>query len=80
MTSPMTMTGSLQHANEPYRQWQLTLWRKCQMAFTLQRFACTFFSQLDVEYESLCDPKYKSELLDEVKALRAANVEGRAGF
>jgi hypothetical protein len=75
LSAPTTTLGAQHHENELYRQWQPTLRRKIQMAFAQQRFTCTYFGQLDVEYEALCDQAYKNTLHSEVAALRARNSD-----
>jgi hypothetical protein len=51
--------------------WAPSFWRSVLLSFSLRRFAAKYFSQLDVEFESLCTVEYKALVAEEVEALRA---------
>jgi len=58
------------------RRWQPNIWRSIRLAVLVRRFAAKYFAQLDVEFESLCDDRYKTSVAEEIGALRAANQRG----
>lgn len=48
--------------------------RSMLLSFSLARFTARYFSQLDVEYESLCTAEYKAKVAGEVAELRARDA------
>ena len=52
------------------RAWGPSLWQGVVHSLFLQRFTAKYFSQLDVEFESLCPHDYKYKVAAEVDELR----------
>jgi hypothetical protein len=62
-------------AGASYQPWEPSLWQTVLLSGKQKRFACTFFAQLDGEYEALCSEEYKAKTRVEVAALRHRHIK-----